>query len=1251
MISACEPAHGDSAVSAASGDIANERRRSIKPPAIFGFQPFSLCQLFSLQTEFYDDQGLGSWACGMVPQFITSNAWVAAAYAETIISSWAPYAQATSAVDVAPRFTILELGAGSGKLAHGLLRVLLPRADALLGRRCASRIRYIMTDAAPSVVRGWMQQPQLMAFARAGLMDFAVLAAERSEWAAEGIKLLYSGELWRPWEEAACGATAGSAQPRAEAGGSAATTSSAHAAVHPPVIAIAGYVLDSLPLDVWRVQAGSARSTAAGSSSDAGAAGPRNYWQLLQGLVRLRWDGGTSGDGTSAAGEKPSSSAAAIKSFRADWRFVHEHEVPMVKDADGAADAEGSTASSSCSCCAGTINVGYYQRQHQVGVDNPSATAASSAAPSTAAASNRKAHVAALAGACAAAADRVLDWYLAHGCETDMHEAFACDYAPPAADPLVASGCGADGDDEGAAGCVASGSSAAAALLDGLKAAAPGPHSLAASQHKMFACTATGRTQPLPARVVQGPDGSVASVFEPSAAGVGAGSASEAEAGVAAAPQATFSTFCLPIGPMRALANLLAFTTWAAAASTSTAAAGASSGSSTEAPRQVGAALPALRGPGFLLLCADKGLLHPASFVGALLPDVHRHGSFSTMVNFHALGLWTQILANADHDYGAGSAGSAACSASLESATAAAGPGAAGTSQQQRNVTAVLVSPADDVNIKTALFALVPRQVAAAAVAAVRVVESPLDSVAAAATLGTGTAGHDAASALAAAQSAQPAPPAFLDLCTHGELAGAADRFYSSLVAFGPSDVFDLYHALSRASPSPLLAYTYGAASGKYERVGVGAGKRRRSGDGTGSGVSDVAALLVAASSGGTEGSSDGFGHDVHAEAAGAGAGEGHVAAAAPTTTAAEAEAADTLLCSDSESDSASDAGSDSGAEDTESKAQRDGNVVLRSGAAASLQRRSRPRRSGKKPGSSSASAAIAQLPLIAGRHASAHRFLSLRAAVALCALLHWDGDAVHQFRGIFALRLRTLTPPRRHSLWSGLLAAWAGAYLPVLPPAASDDSDDDSDSSRSDHDQAGSAQAARSQAARKGAAAARAPSVSSQLSEYDVPFDIGRIVQIGAAAAPASASADSDGDGLGIGDGSAGVRAAASAASEAQVDGYPSHLAAAQAWYLESMRRVSPRCPTTAYNLALCCLGLGQQGLARGWLAAALAYSGGKHVHAAQCLRELQDQDEDDDDSGSGSGGKSEDEADLDNCSDGTEGDADDESAEDEAA
>lgn len=1215
--------------------------------AATAFRPFSSCRLFSLQTEFYDDRGLESWACGMVPQFITSNAWVAAAYADTIIASWLPYANLAVRRGSTAKFTILELGAGSGKLAHGLLRVLLPRADAVLGRCCSSRIRYIMTDAAPSVVRGWMQQPQLMAFARAGLMDFAVLAAERSEWALDGIRLCYSGELWRPWEEDARYAAPGAPSQREFDGSS----------VHPPVIAIAGYVLDSLPLDVWRVQP---------QPPSGSEAGEQQRWQLRQGLVRLHWDGemahASDTGAVAAANSSRGSSAAAIKSFRAEWRFVCEHEAATRREEDVGDIADAHLPSS---CCTGSAGVEYYRRQQKqvsgaaecaaAPVASGSIAAPGSPEPPARTASERHAHCSALTNACAAAADRVLDWYLAHGCDTDMHEAFACEYAPPAHDSDDDDDDhddDRDGDDDGDVSedkssdgdCSGSGVSksashgqaeAAAALLNRLKAAAPGPNSLAASQRRLFTCPKSGRLQPIAEgqaapgapSVTQATEGQAspsatgaftdAAVAGERSGGQGAGLNGGSEAATAS-PKMPFSTFCLPIGPMRALANLLAFTTWQAPL---TAAADARAASDAADASPDGTSLGSLCGPGFLLLCADKGLLHPSSYVGSLLPDVHRHGSFSTMVNFHALGLWTQIIANGVHGAALPAAAASAEPApvsSLSSASTSSEAAPAASRQGHKHVTAVLISPHDDVNIKTALFALVPRQ--------------PLFGAHhgddAGNKHGASAAGCSVPDEASTAPTSLPLP-AFLDLCTHGELAAAADRFYASLVSFGPSDVFDLYHALSRASPSPLLTYAYGAASGKYERVRSPMARPER-----GHAADTALGVHVAALSSGTDDGAAAFGAGVHATGGGSGAtavdappgmrttGRGRPLAEAVAEAKGEGDGEDTLLCSDSESDTDTDSEPDPDSDSEDGNADdNDHDATVSSDLPATTARKRRHGRAVRQGTSATPAAHVSATPLLpaaagTGRHASAHRFLSLRAAVALCALLHWDGDAVHQFRGIFALRLRTLTPPRRHSLWSGLLTAWAGAYLPVLPPAgAVDGSDGDDDADDGDDGKTGR-QTARAQLGSKAA----------QLSEYDVPFDIGRIVHLGAGSAGSS-----DRDSSPAASGLAKKVSATAAASGAASHGCTSHLAAAQAWYMESLRRVSPRCPTTAFNLALCCLGLGQTALARGWLAAALAYSGGQHLQARQCVRELQDADG--------------------HCADDADSDADAESRDEEAA
>ena len=50
-----------------------------------------------------------------------------------------------------------------------------------------------------------------------------------------------------------------------------------------------------------------------------------------------------------------------------------------------------------------------------------------------------------------------------------------------------------------------------------------------------------------------------------------------------------------------------------------------------------------LTGPaGYLLLPVDKGVSNPATYACGGEPDIHVRGSFSMMVNFHALQLWVK---------------------------------------------------------------------------------------------------------------------------------------------------------------------------------------------------------------------------------------------------------------------------------------------------------------------------------------------------------------------------------------------------------------------------------------------------------------------------------------------------------------------------------------------------------------------------------------------------------------------------------
>ncbi|HEV7519013.1 MAG TPA: hypothetical protein VGR07_22205, partial [Thermoanaerobaculia bacterium] len=108
--------------------------------------------LWRLQRNFFERQGGQAWTAGTVPQYVTSNAWIADAYARIVFGWLRDWCAAPAADPGAPHpsldfeqpFHVVELGCGSGRFAyHFLLRFfdLLCRS-ALAG----VPVRYVLTD-------------------------------------------------------------------------------------------------------------------------------------------------------------------------------------------------------------------------------------------------------------------------------------------------------------------------------------------------------------------------------------------------------------------------------------------------------------------------------------------------------------------------------------------------------------------------------------------------------------------------------------------------------------------------------------------------------------------------------------------------------------------------------------------------------------------------------------------------------------------------------------------------------------------------------------------------------------------------------------------------------------------------------------------------------------------------------------------------------------------------------------------------
>src|SRR3954466_5188467 len=171
--------------------------------------------LWRLQRRFFERRGVAAWSEGVVPHHMTNSPWLARAYGRVIrgyLRDWG------AEIDRSQPVYVVELGAGSGRLAFNLVPWLAEAA----GDPTPVAVRYVMTDFAGSNLAAWRAHPQLAAWLDDGRLDIARFDAE-SDCA---IALERTGETLAPGR------------------------------VANPVIAIANYVFDGLPLDAFSVEDG-----------------------------------------------------------------------------------------------------------------------------------------------------------------------------------------------------------------------------------------------------------------------------------------------------------------------------------------------------------------------------------------------------------------------------------------------------------------------------------------------------------------------------------------------------------------------------------------------------------------------------------------------------------------------------------------------------------------------------------------------------------------------------------------------------------------------------------------------------------------------------------------------------------------------------------------------------------------------------------------------------------------------------------
>ncbi len=189
-------------------------------------QRLSHSLLWQLQRNYFEQQSIQAWSQGTVPHYITSNPFIANAYAKVVFGFFRDCHAITNSSETLPQFDInqpiyiIELGSGSGRFAYHFLKRF---QDIKTNSICQNiPFQYIMTDFTERNLDAWESHPCLQQFLDRGILDFACFDLENNR----ELQLSHSGNIL-----------------------SADT-------IKNPVIVIANYVFDSIPQDAFYLENG-----------------------------------------------------------------------------------------------------------------------------------------------------------------------------------------------------------------------------------------------------------------------------------------------------------------------------------------------------------------------------------------------------------------------------------------------------------------------------------------------------------------------------------------------------------------------------------------------------------------------------------------------------------------------------------------------------------------------------------------------------------------------------------------------------------------------------------------------------------------------------------------------------------------------------------------------------------------------------------------------------------------------------------
>jgi tetratricopeptide (TPR) repeat protein len=182
-------------------------------------KPLSQSMLWKLQTDFFANQGPEAWVKGIVPQYITTNPYIANLYSKTVFGYCRDYASRKD-FDKNTTIYIIELASGVGRFTYTFLKRFLHMTEnsSLKGLK----FKYIVTDIAERNIEYWQNHSFLKPYFESGVLDCATFDMAKDE----ELRLRNSGEVLKEGD------------------------------LKNPLILFANYTFDSLPQDTFYVNNG-----------------------------------------------------------------------------------------------------------------------------------------------------------------------------------------------------------------------------------------------------------------------------------------------------------------------------------------------------------------------------------------------------------------------------------------------------------------------------------------------------------------------------------------------------------------------------------------------------------------------------------------------------------------------------------------------------------------------------------------------------------------------------------------------------------------------------------------------------------------------------------------------------------------------------------------------------------------------------------------------------------------------------------